>query len=465
MSKQGPDFGLIKSSGKACSIHLVPEDKWASWLAEQSKTIQSWTAVMGFKPTLGSHMVAPDEHGSIALVAAVVPEDGPDMWTLASLIGLPAGRYKLAMKYDTATATAMTLGWALAQYQYDTFTSKPDRLARLVIPARANMDEVAAIATAVHMGRTLVNLPANHMSPADLELASYRVAEVGGAKVKVITGDDLIRKKFPAIHAVGRASAVPPRLIDFKWGRTKAPKVTLVGKGVTFDTGGLDIKPSSAMRMMRKDMGGAASVLALAQMIMALKVDVRLRVLIPAVENSVSGNSFRPGDILDTRLGKTVEVGNTDAEGRLILCDALAYADEEQPELIIDMATLTGAARVALGTQLPGLFTNSDSLAEGLSEAASSTDDPIWRLPLWVNYRSLLDSRYADICSISSGPFGGAITAALFMETFVSKSTEWAHIDTYAWNDAARPGRPAGGEVLAVRSLYTYLARRFGTQS
>lgn len=456
-------YGFIKNTVKACPIFLIPEGQWSDWLTEQSASVQAWVASTGFKPTKGARLVAPNAEGSIALVAVITADSGPDQWTLAPLVDLPAGKYRVAEKYDTAQATALALGWALGQYRFDRFKAAPAREARLCIPARANMAVVATIADGMTWGRDMINLPTNHMGPGDLELAAYKLTETFDAKVKVITGDQLIKKNFPAIHAVGRASSSAPRLIDIKWGRTTAPKITLVGKGVCFDTGGLDIKPSSAMLMMKKDMGGAASVLALAHMIMASGIDIRLRVLVPAVENSISGNAFRPGDILDTRKGKTVVVGNTDAEGRLILCDALTYADEESPDVIIDMATLTGAARVALGTELPALFTNSDTFAEEVTKVAEDVDDPLWRLPLWANYRARLDSPIADTNNISSGPFGGAITAALFLEGFVSSSTDWVHIDTYGWNDQARPGRPAGGEVLVVRALYALLHRRYGT--
>jgi leucyl aminopeptidase len=300
------------------------------------------------------------------------------------------------------------------------------------------------------------------MGPAELAQAAQDLAAEFDAAVEVIVGQDLLDRDYPAIHAVGRASPRAPRLIDLRWGNPEHPKVTIVGKGVCFDTGGLDLKPSSAMLIMKKDMGGAAHALALGRMIMMAGLPVRLRVLVPAVENVVSGDSFKPQDVLKTRKGLTVEVGNTDAEGRLILCDALAEADSEKPELLIDFATLTGAARVALGPDLPALMCNDDALANDLTEAGSAVDDPMWRLPLWAPYRKGLDSKVADINNVTTNGFAGAITAGLFLQEFVSKGTPWAHLDTYAWNGSARPGRPEGGEALGLRAAYAVIAKRFG---
>ena len=299
------------------------------------------------------------------------------------------------------------------------------------------------------------------MGPVELEAVARTIAEAGGALFETVSGDALLTAGYPMIHAVGRASERPPRLIDLRWGEAEAPKLTLVGKGVCFDSGGLDLKTADGMRLMKKDMGGAAHVLALAQAIMDAKLGVCLRVLVPAVDNAVSGAAFRPGDVVPTRAGKTVEIGNTDAEGRLVLADALAEADSEAPELVIDLATLTGAARVALGPDVGALFTDDDELAAALTATARAESDPLWRLPLWAPYRKLLDSDIADIDNISEGPHGGAITAALFLQEFLKKSTAWAHFDIMAWNRSARPGRPKGGEAVALRALYALVAARY----
>jgi leucyl aminopeptidase len=321
---------------------------------------------------------------------------------------------------------------------------------------------VRRIAEATALARDLINTPASDMGPAELVQAVRDAGRAHDAKVNVIEGDALLRRNFPTIHAVGRASARAPRLADLRWG-ARGPRVTLVGKGVCFDSGGLDLKSSSNMKLMKKDMGGAAQVLGLATMVMDAKLPVRLRVLIPAVENSVSGNAMRPLDVITTRKGLTVEVGNTDAEGRLILCDALAEADRDKPDLIVDCATLTGSARVALGTELPALFSSDDGLAARLLEIGLREQDPLWRLPLHGPYRSQLDSKIADLNNVSESSYGGAITAALFLQSFVSKDTPWMHIDMMGWNLRARPGRPVGGEVMGMRALYALieeLARR-----
>ncbi|MBF0391146.1 MAG: leucyl aminopeptidase family protein, partial [Alphaproteobacteria bacterium] len=310
--------------------------------------------------------------------------------------------------------------------------------------------------------RDLINAPASHMGPEELAAAAQDLAARHAARCRVVVGEALLNENWPAVHAVGRASDRAPRLIDLRWGDEQAPRVTLVGKGVCFDSGGLDIKPSSGMKLMKKDMGGAAHALGLAHMVMAANLPVRLRVLIPAVENAVSGRAMRPLDVIGTRKGTTVEIGNTDAEGRLILCDALAEADGEKPALLLDMATLTGAARVALGTELPALFSNDDKLAEDILRHGRRTRDPLWRLPLWAGYRRQLDSKVADLSSISDSPFAGAVTAALFLQDFVSPTTPWAHIDMMAWNGAARPGRPEGGEAMCLRALFALIAGRHG---
>jgi leucyl aminopeptidase len=329
-------------------------------------------------------------------------------------------------------------------------------------PAGADAAYIRRVGEGVFLARDLVNTPTNDMGPDDLERAVRALAKKYRAKVSVVAGDDLLAKNFPMIHAVGRASDKAPRLIDMVWGDRNAPKVTLVGKGVCFDTGGLDIKPSSGMLLMKKDMGGAANVLGLASMIMAGGLKVRLRVLIPAVENAISGNAFRPGDVLRSRKGLSVEIGNTDAEGRLVLADALALADEEEPQLLIDMATLTGAARVALGPDLPPFYTDDDGLAADLAAAALEQEDPLWRMPLWQPYDAKLASKIADMNNVTSDGFAGSITAALFLKRFVEKAGGWAHFDIFAWNPADRPHGPAGGEAQGIRALERVISRRYG---
>jgi leucyl aminopeptidase len=330
-----------------------------------------------------------------------------------------------------------------------------------VTPQGVEHADLARIIEGVTLARDLVNTPANDMGPEQLEAAARGLAGQHGARFNVVTGDDLLTQNFPLIHAVGRAARQAPRLIEFVAGPADAPKVTLVGKGVCFDTGGLDLKPSAAMLLMKKDMGGAASVLAAAHMIMSRGLNIRLRVLIPAVENSVAGDSFRPMDVYRSRKGLTVEIGNTDAEGRLILADALALADEEAPDLLIDMGTLTGAARVALGPDLPPFYTHDEALAGELHDCATAENDPLWRMPLWPPYDSMLDSRVADLNNVASGTFAGSITCALFLNRFVSNAKAWAHLDVYAWNPSSKPGRPEGGECQGARAVYALLCRRY----
>ncbi|KAA0580373.1 leucyl aminopeptidase family protein [Azospirillum sp. B21] len=447
------------------TVALTPVTKAGlpDWLAAQSPATASWVKAVGFTGEAGSTVFLPGPDGGVAhMLAGVSAID--DLWAFAGMpASLPAGSYKIDAALDARAATRAALGWALGSYRFTRYRKPPEKgFANLVWPAEADRGEVERAATATWLVRDLVNTPACDMGPAELAQAAQDLAAEFDAAVEVIVGQDLLDRDYPAIHAVGRASPREPRLIDLRWGNPQHPKVTIVGKGVCFDTGGLDLKPSSAMLIMKKDMGGAAHALALGRMIMMAGLPVRLRVLVPAVENVVSGDSFKPQDVLKTRKGLTVEVGNTDAEGRLILCDALAEADSEKPELLIDFATLTGAARVALGPDLPALMCNDDALANDLTEAGSAVDDPMWRLPLWAPYRKGLDSKVADINNVTTNGFAGAITAGLFLQEFVSKGTPWAHLDTYAWNGSARPGRPEGGEALGLRAAYAVIAKRFG---
>lgn len=447
------------------TVALTPVTKagLADWLAGQSPAVASWVKAVGFTGEAGSTVFLPGPDGAVAHVLAGVSAVD-DLWAFAGLpSSLPAGSYRIDAALDARAATRAALGWALGSYRFSRYKKPSEKgFANLVWPAEADHGEVERAATATWLVRDLVNTPACDMGPAELAQAAQDLAAEFDAAVEVIVGQDLLDRDYPAVHAVGRASPREPRLIDLRWGNPEHPKVTIVGKGVCFDTGGLDLKPSSAMLIMKKDMGGAAHALALGRMIMMAGLPVRLRVLVPAVENVVSGDSFKPQDVLKTRKGLTVEVGNTDAEGRLILCDALAEADSEKPELLIDFATLTGAARVALGPDLPALMCNDDALANDLTEAGTTVDDPMWRLPLWAPYRKGLDSKVADINNVTTNGFAGAITAGLFLQEFVSKGTPWAHLDTYAWNGSARPGRPEGGEALGLRAAYAVIAKRFG---
>ena len=436
------------------SIALLPiEGEFETWLKGQPAATQTWVKSTGFTGKAGSHCLLPGPAGGLdRVIAGVDWSAGP--WSIAGLRGkLPAGRYHIDAELDAAQATDAALGWCLAGYRFDSYRAQERSEAVLVWPKAADRAAVARDAAAIALVRDLVNTPAGDMGPAELAAAARTLARAHGAKVSVIVGDTLLRKNYPMVHAVGRASSRAPRLIDLRWGRT-GPRVTLVGKGVCFDSGGLDLKPAAGMKLMKKDMGGSAHVLGLASMIMAAKLPVRLRVLIPAVENSVSGNAFRPLDVIKTRKGLTVEVGNTDAEGRLILCDALTEADREKPDLLIDFATLTGAARVAVGTELPAMFCNDDALAEAFLATGLARQDPVWRLPLHAPYRNLLDSKVADLNNISEGGYGGAITAALFLAEFVRPQTPWAHFDIMAWNVRDRPGRPVGGEAMGLRASF-----------
>jgi leucyl aminopeptidase len=375
---------------------------------------------------------------------------------------LPEGTYRLDAVPGGADPSRVALGWALGTYAFTQYREKKPGTARLVWPEGADRGLVDRLATAIFLARDLITTPASDMGPEELAAAAVEVAQAAGAKHRVIAGDALLKENYPTIHAVGRASDRAPRLVDISWGDLAAPKVTLVGKGVCFDTGGLDLKPSDGMRWMKKDMGGAAHAIALAGLVMETKLPVRLTLLVPAVENAVAGDAMRPGDVVVTRGGHSVEIDNTDAEGRLVLCDALAYAAEQKPELIIDFATLTGAARVALGPDLPALFANDDALAEAALSCGNTVADPLWRLPLWRPYRKLLESYVADFANAGASRHAGAITAALFMERFIPEGMPWLHLDTYSWNDGDRPGRPRGGEAMGLRAMFALLSKRYG---
>ena len=455
-------FALISVAADAVPITPVTAEDLGNATQRLGEAERRWVQSIGFTGEAGSVALVPSPAGGLQRVLVGIKADEP-IWALGGLPDtLPAAAYILDQQPSPEAATRMALGWALGAYAFGRYKKRRREPAALVWPANADRAEVELLARALYLARDLINTPAEDMGPAELAAAAETLAGAAGARFSVIAGDALLDHDYPMIHAVGRASARAPRLIDLAWGDPKAPKLTLVGKGVCFDSGGLDLKTSSGMRMMKKDMGGAATMIGLAGAIMEAGLAVRLRLLVPAVENFVSANSFRPLDVIRTRKGITVEIGNTDAEGRLILSDALTEADREKPALLIDAATLTGAARVALGTELPALFTRDDGLAELLIAAGRAESDPLWRLPLWRPYRNLIDSKVADISSTGESPFAGAITAALYLAEFVSERTQWAHIDSWAWNAATRPGRPEGGEGLALRALYAAVKRRFG---
>lgn len=409
------------------------------------------------------HLAVPGPDGGLAAVLFGIEDETVNANPMlpGKLPGLlPSGVYRFAnAAHDTRLAA---LAFALGSYRFDRYRSRNGRSVTLVSPDGLDMADLSRIVEGVTLARDMINTPANDMGPAELHEQTRLLAEKHDAWIEAVTDDELLLKNFPLIHAVGRAAARPPRLIDLHWGDRHHPKVTLVGKGVCFDTGGLDLKPSSAMLLMKKDMGGAAAVLALAHMIMDRKLPVALRVLIPAVENSVSGSAFRPLDVYPSRKGLTVEIGNTDAEGRLVLADALALADESSPDLLVDMGTLTGAARVALGPDVMPFYTDDEALASSMMDHGRQQADPLWRMPLWAPYESMLDSKVADTSNVGSGTFAGSITCALFLKKFVANAKSWLHFDIYGWNPSTKPGRPEGGECQAARALYALLCERYG---
>jgi leucyl aminopeptidase len=443
-------------------VQFVASSKWRSWLKEQSASRRGWLESLGLAGAAGDFAVLPGRDGK-ASGAVLVLSARPTLWDFGALATrLPAGTWKLgdtAPVSATDAAVAIGLGsWRFERYKAEKSKAGP----KIVWPANADKARAGAIVEAICLARDLITTPSSDMGPAELADAARELAKTHGAKIRVIVGDDLLKQNFPMIHAVGRASTRAPRLIDLSWGKAGDPKVTLVGKGVCFDTGGLDLKPAAGMLNMKKDMGGAATMMAVASMVMACKLPVRLRLLVPAVENSVAGNAFRPLDVVPTRKGISVEIGNTDAEGRLILCDALHEGASEKPTMMVDCATLTGAARVSLGTDLPALFCNNDALAGDLFATGTEVDDPMWRMPLWRPYRKLLDSKVADINNVSGGAFGGAITAALYLQEFVPDDVPWAHFDMMAWNNSSRPGRPEGGEAQVARAIFATIEKRIG---
>jgi len=453
----------LKKPAPACiPVHLTDRASFIRHTAALPDAARHWLATLGFNGAPDSFALLPDEQGGLQSVwAGVRSADHP--WALSALPrSLPPGRYRLGGDGLAPDNQAAALSWQLGAYVFSRYKPPQREAAELLIVPSEAARHGLLLATVVGHTRDLVNTPAEHLGPAELAAAVQAVAKAHGARFKQTVGDALLKAGFPAVHAVGRAAAQAPRVIEMSWGDPKAPKLTLVGKGVCFDNGGLNIKGAEGMRQMKKDMGGAATALGLATLVMALKLKVRLTLLIPAVENAIAGNAYRPGDVIKTRAGLQIEIGNTDAEGRVTLCDALAYAAESKPDLLIDLATLTGAARVALGGQLPALFCRDMAQARELVDRGLALHDPLWHLPLWRDYHAGIESDIADIVNTGRGPQAGAINAALFLQDFVPAEQDWLHIDLYAWNDASRPGRPAGGEAQTLRTLLAYLQQRYG---
>lgn len=460
---QAPHSALVPASAQAKPIWCVDDASWKEVRENLPAAARAFAEASGFAPDAGRHLVLPDGKGGIAGCLFGLGKKNAkfsDLLLAGKLATvLPEGDWKFAQAPKDARMAA--IAFALGSYRFTRYRDGKKKAPRFVVPSGIDTKEVTRIAEGVSLARDLVNTPANDLGPAELEAAIRKLAKKHGAKVSSVVGKDLLKKNFPLVYAVGQGSERAPRLVEFTWGKPSHPKVTLVGKGVCFDTGGLDIKPSAGMLLMKKDMGGAAASLALAHMIMDAKLKVRLRVIVPAVENSISGIAFRPGDIFRSRKGITVEIGNTDAEGRLVLADALTLAGEEKPELLIDFATLTGAARVALGPEIPPAFTNDDALWNALAKHSAEQADPLWRLPLWQPYMEMLSSRTADTNNVGGG-HAGAIVAALFLSKFVEQAKSWLHLDIFAWNPKEKPGRPEGGEAHSVRALYALLTERYG---
>ena len=454
------------SEPAALPLWLVSETALETWLAAQPPPIVQWSGECGFKAERHRVLLLPDANGKISAAALglgrLVDLRELSLWHVAGLTDrLPPGDFRCATELPAAAATQFALGFLYGQYRFERYRHPPAalRVARLVAPANCDVAHVECAYRALTWARDLINTPASDLGPRELAVEVVNLAKQFSAKHRVVEGAQLLEQNFPMIHAVGRASSRPPCLADLSWG-SRGPRITLVGKGVCFDSGGLDLKNASSMQLMKKDMGGAACVLALARMIMESQLPVQLRVLIPAVENSVGGDAYRPGDVLATRKGLTVEVGNTDAEGRLVLADALAAADSESPDLLIDLATLTGAARVALGPELPALYGNDESLCAQLLHHGQEQHDPLWPMPLWSPYEEDLASKVADLGNASASAFAGSIIGALFLRRFVSERTPWLHVDLYAWNPKERPGRPVGAEAQTVRALFALIKER-----
>jgi len=450
---------LLNAENHGTPLIIIEKQHFQDWLGKQNSQCQAWLANTAFNGD-GLTLI-PNTVGELSQAVFVI-KDASDYFACGDLITkLPAGQYLL--QAEKANQQAICFAWLIGAYKFDRYLKKDNSksLASLAVNDQTLVDNAINYAEATALVRDLINTPAADMMPENLAQSAQELAQRFNGEVNHIIGDELLEQNYPTIHAVGRASIHAPRLIDLTWGDNKHPKVTLVGKGVCFDSGGLDMKPAAGMRNMKKDMGGSAHVLGLAQLIMAYNLPVNLRVLIPAVENAVSSNALRPGDVVTTRKGLTVEIHNTDAEGRLVLGDALAEAETEQPELIIDFATLTGAMRVALGTELPGFFSTNDEVAAGITLAGSKINDPVWRMPLYSPYDDLFKSSIADMTNCPTVPFGGAITAALYLQRFVGDNTDWVHFDVMGFNTRHLSGRPVGGEAFGMRAVFDYLQARY----
>lgn len=444
----------------AIPIHMINAKDYSVWEQQQTPLIQNWMRHTQFNPALGGVRLVPDSEGRLAFVLCCLV-DNNDIWQAGSLpLTLPEGVYYFE-QVKPVVYESYALGWGLGAYQFTKYKPGLRQAATLYIPDKACLEHVDNLTQSIYLVRDLINTPTEDLGPTELATATASLAKCYAADFKQIIGEALLDANYPLIHLVGRASDEMPRLLDFAWGKAHHPKVTLVGKGVCFDSGGLDIKPAVPMQLMKKDMGGAAHVLGLARMIMQANLPIRLRVIIPAVENVISGNAYRPGDVIKSRRGLTVEIGNTDAEGRLILADALTEAASENPKLLIDMSTLTGAARIALGPDLPVVFSNEKDMIKELLRLGEEENDPLWQLPLFSPYREYINSPIADLNNTSSEPYGGAITAALFLREFVPDTIPWFHFDIMAWNMKPRPGRPQGGEAMGLRALFRYMKMHF----
>jgi leucyl aminopeptidase len=453
---------FAKSARAAIPLHAVRTSDLKAWLGRCGKREAQFLRASGFEAEEGDLRLVPTARGSLAFAVLGLGK-GKDALALAAFSEqLPDGAYRIETAPEFVGGETAALAWLLGTYAYGRYRKVKRSGAKLLLQKGVDGEDATRIAEAVFLARDLINTPPNDLGPEELANAAHGVAKRYGAKFSVTSGDALLKQNYPLIHAVGRGSARAPRLVDFTWGRADAPKVTLVGKGVCFDTGGYDLKPASGMASMKKDMGGAATVLAIASMVMGARLDLRLRVLIPTVENSVSGTAYRPSDVFPSRKGLTVEIGNTDAEGRLVLADALAEADSEAPQLLIDVATLTGAARTATGFELPPFFTDDEALASDLMTHATKVQDPMWRLPLWRGYEGTLSSTVADLNNNPDYAYAGAITAALFLNRFVTKAKSWVHFDIAAWVDRPKPGRRRGAEANTARAIYSLLKARYG---
>lgn len=460
-------FNLVRNSQtSAVPIHYLSATQLTTHLETFSEIEKAQLTSQGFKPKSGKQAILMDAGGHLKSVLVCQTKSHDPRQTLIDFARI-AKKLPAKLTYQLATTDGLdldqvALGWGLASYQFDTFREeKAPEIGTLSVSDDVDIQRITDQLEAVFLARDLVNTPASHLGPSELAQKATEVAKRHGATVRLIEGEDLLKENYPAIHAVGRGSARAPILIDLRWGQPDHPRLTMVGKGVVFDTGGLNLKGAAGMLLMKKDMGGAAVTLALAQLIMSQGLKVQLRLLIPAVENSPGHRAYRPSDVIQTRSGKTVEIGNTDAEGRVVMCDALAEAVTESPDMILDVATLTGAARVALGQDLPGYWTSSDTIAAGLNQASQKSKDPIWRMPLWLPYRENLKSHVADLNNMANTGMGGAITAALYLHEFVKPFENWVHFDAYCWRADAIPGTPKGGEASALRAIFTYLEERF----